>query len=101
MLPEFERHEFENIVEKVIVGGFDEEGNINPTKLVFVYKTGMNNSIDGKRFKPKRKNARRKNKVELYSHTNNEVSKLYPDTNTDTCRDRSSIREKEYLSTAR
>lgn len=76
---------FESIVEKVILGGFDEEGEINPTKLVFVYKTGLNNSIDGERFKPKRKNGRRKNKVELCSHTNNEVSKLYPNTNTDTC----------------
>lgn len=84
VLPEFDRHVFESIVEKVIVGGFDNEGDINPTKLVFVYKTGMNNSIDGERFKAKRKNARRNNKVELCSHINNEVSKLYPDTNTDT-----------------
>lgn len=84
VLPEFDRHVFESIVEKVIVGGFNDEGDINPTKLVFVYKTGMNNSIDGERFKPKRKNARINNKVELCSHTNNEVNKLYPDANTDT-----------------
>lgn len=97
VLPEFDRHVFESIVEKVIVGGFDNEGDINPTKLVFVYKTGMNNSIDGERFKAKRKNAKRNNKVELCSHINNEVSKLYPDTNTDTYRKCRSIGKRNYL----
>ena len=35
-LTEFDRYVFESIVEKVIVGGYDEEGNIDPALLVFV-----------------------------------------------------------------
>lgn len=58
VLHEFDRHVFESIVQKVIVGGYDEDGNIDPAQLVFVYKTGFKNSLDGNQFKPARKNAR-------------------------------------------
>ena len=37
-LDEFDRIVFESIVEKVIVGGYDEEGNPTPYKLTFVLK---------------------------------------------------------------
>jgi len=86
VLAEFDRYVFESIVEKVVVGGYDEDGNIDPTQLIFVYKTGFKNSLDGNRFKPERKNARgnRKSK-ELCSHTNNEVNSLCSDSSTDTC----------------
>ena len=39
-LSEFDRYVFENIVEKVIAGGYDEDGNKDPVQLTFVYKTG-------------------------------------------------------------
>lgn len=55
VLDVFDRHVFESIVEKVIVGGYDEDGNKDPAQLTFVYKTGMKNSVDGSRFKPQRK----------------------------------------------
>ena len=85
VLTEFDRYVFESIVEKVIVGGYDEEDNIDPAQLVFVYKTGFKNSLDGNKFKPQRKNARgnRKSK-ELCSHATNEVNSLCSDSNTDT-----------------
>jgi len=35
---EFDRVVFESIAEKVIVGGFDEDGTANPYKLIFVLK---------------------------------------------------------------
>jgi len=35
------RHIFESIVEKVIVGGYDSDGNKDPYMIVFVYKTGF------------------------------------------------------------
>jgi len=38
ILDEFDRVVFESIVEKVIVGGFDEDGTANPYKLTFVLK---------------------------------------------------------------
>ncbi len=37
-LDEFDRIVFESIVEKVIVGGYDAEGNPTPYKLTFVLK---------------------------------------------------------------
>ena len=45
MLEEFDRGIFESIVEKVIVGGLDEDGNKDPYKITFIYKTGFKNEI--------------------------------------------------------
>ena len=42
---EFDRGIFESIIEKVIVGGYDEEGNKDPYKITFIYKTGFKNEI--------------------------------------------------------
>ena len=45
VLEEFDRGIFERIIEKVIVGGFDEDGNKDPYKITFIYKTGLKNEI--------------------------------------------------------
>ena len=45
VLEEFDRGIFESIVEKVIVGGYDEDGNKDPYKVTFIYKTGFKNEI--------------------------------------------------------
>ncbi|EJO7641764.1 recombinase family protein [Listeria monocytogenes] len=85
VLHEFDRHVFESIVEKVIVGGYDEDGNIDPAQLVFVYKTGFKNSLDGNQFKPARKNARGNRKSnKLCSQTNDDVKDLCSYTSTNT-----------------
>ena len=39
-LKEFDREAFDSIVEKVIVGEIDENGDINPNILRFVLKVG-------------------------------------------------------------
>ena len=39
VLDEFDRVVFESIVDKVIVGGYDEQGTPDPYKLTFVLKT--------------------------------------------------------------
>ena len=41
VLDAFDRYVFESIVEKVIVGGYDEDGNKDPSMLTFIYKTGL------------------------------------------------------------
>jgi hypothetical protein len=46
VLEEFDRGVFENIVEKIIIGGYDEEGNKDPYKITFIYKTGFKNGVD-------------------------------------------------------
>ncbi|HKM01501.1 MAG TPA: hypothetical protein VJ083_05555, partial [Sedimentibacter sp.] len=46
VLDEFDRTVFESIVEKVIVGSEDEDGNIDPFKLTFVFKGNGSKSLD-------------------------------------------------------
>lgn len=45
VLDEFDRIVFESIVEKVIVGGYDEAGNPAPYKLTFVLKCSQNMNV--------------------------------------------------------
>ena len=85
VLDKFDRYVFESIVEKVIVGGLDENGNVDPAQLTFVYKTGLKNNVDGAKFKPQRKNARGRHRTEeLCSHDSNEVDKMCSDSSNDT-----------------
>lgn len=45
VLTKFDRHVFECIIDKVIVGEIEEDGTINPYKLKFIYKTGLSNEV--------------------------------------------------------
>ena len=77
VLDTFDRHIFESIVEKVIVGGYDSDGNKDPYMIVFVYKTGFKNSVDGKNFKPLRKNSKEnRSPAVLCSHASNEAESM-------------------------
>lgn len=58
MLTEFDRAVFESIVEKIIVGGVNSNGEIDPAMLTIIFKTGEIQNKDGKQFKSKRKNAK-------------------------------------------
>jgi len=85
VLGKFDRHVFESIVEKVIIGATDEDGNKDPFEVTFVYKTGFSNNVDGGKFKPARKNSKTKNSNDkLCSYTDNEVDSLCPHSNDDT-----------------
>ena len=46
ILKKFDRKVFESIVEKVIVGGYTEEGIIDPYMLTFVFKTGYEHRFE-------------------------------------------------------
>lgn len=81
----FDRYVFESIIEKVIVGGVDNEGNDNPYKLTFIYKIGTVDSLDGNSFKPPRKNKKKESFNELYSNTENEENELRSNSNYHTC----------------
>lgn len=86
VLDTFDRYVFESIVEKVIVGGYDEDGNKDPSMLTFIYKTGFRNSLDGTNFKPRRKNSKAaKQNAGLCSHTTDEAKSMcsYHSDNTD------------------
>lgn len=58
-LEEFDPDLFLSLVEKVIVGGYDENGEPDPSRIVFVYRTGPKDKMDGSKFKTPRKNARK------------------------------------------
>lgn len=96
VLEEFDRYVFESIVEKVIVGGIDEEGNKDPAQLTFVYKTGLKNSVDGDKFKPQRKNARGRHRTDkLCSNASDEVENMCSDCSDDTCGMRDVVAEEQ------
>jgi len=98
VLDKFDRYVFESIVEKVIVGGLDENGNVDPAQLTFVYKTGLKNNVDGAKFKPQRKNARGRHRTEeLCSHDSNEVDKMCSDSSNDTYREYRIATKGQYL----
>lgn len=58
ILTEFDRTVFESIIEKIIVGGVNSDGEIDPAILTIIFKTGETQNKNGKKFKSKRKNAK-------------------------------------------
>ena len=46
-LERFDRDVFESLIEKVILGGYDEEGNSDPYKVTFIYRTGYKDDLYG------------------------------------------------------
>jgi len=68
----------------VIVGSIDDDGNIDPYKLTFIYKTGLSNKIDGEKH---RVDKRRKQSVVLPSNDANDDSTLLSNTSDDACGD--------------
>ena len=88
ILESFDRVVFESVVEKIIIGGYNDEGVEEPLKIIFVYKTGIHSNFNGKDFKPKRKNAAAvHNDIELCSYTSDEDKKMCLHSSSDTCGD--------------
>lgn len=83
----FDREVFESVVEKVIIGGYNKEGDKDPYKITFIYKTGLKNDIEnaklrfGKSDKPKGKGKK------MYSHLDNGVKDMCSCSSVDTCGD--------------
>lgn len=59
-IKEFDRQVFESIVDYVVVGGYNEEGNADPSMITFVYRTGFKDQKNGDHYKPARLNAAEK-----------------------------------------
>ncbi|BAN93860.1 resolvase family site-specific recombinase [Streptococcus dysgalactiae subsp. equisimilis 167] len=89
MLTEFNRTVFESIVEKIIVGGVNRDGEIDPAMLTIIFKTGETQNKDGKQFKSKRKNAKLE-PDKLCPQNCDEDKKLYSQGIDNTCGDHSS-----------
>lgn len=72
-LKEFDCQVFESIVEKVIVGGYDEQGNADPLKITFVYKTGFTDDKDGRDYKHSKRHAGGPKPKKLLQHSSDEA----------------------------
>lgn len=48
LLESFDRVVFESVVERIIIGGYNDEGVEDPLKITFVYKTGIHSSLNAK-----------------------------------------------------
>lgn len=85
-LEEFDRTVFESIVDKIIVGGINQDGEIDPALITIIYKTGKKDSQNGQLFKGKRKNAKAVDEPDnkLYPQSGNEVETVcsYPSNHT-------------------
>lgn len=85
VLEEFDRGVFESIVEKVIVGGYEKDGNKDPYKITFIYKTGFKDSIDNAKAKFKNKGS--KDDSKLCPNHSVQDENLCSDNSADTCGD--------------
>ena len=96
VLEEFDRAVFESVIEKVIIGGYDKDGNAVPYKITFIYKTGFKDGFDNaKKQFGKRKTA--KDAMEklgasvdkMCSNVSDKLEALYSESSLNTCgRDR-------------
>jgi DNA invertase Pin-like site-specific DNA recombinase len=77
VLEEFDRGIFESMVEKVIIGGIDEDGNKDPYKITFIYKTGFKSEIENtkERFYISKRDEDKRRK--MCSHGSNEIENVY------------------------
>ena len=73
VLEEFDRGIFESIIEKVIVGGYDEDGKKDPYKITFIYKTGFKNEIGSAKERFDKSKSMGDKAKELCSHIRDEV----------------------------
>ena len=97
VLEEFDRGIFESIIEKVIVGGYDEDGNKDPYKITFIYKTGFKNEIGkAKERFDKSKSVSDKAK-ELCSHIVDEVKGVCSYVSDNTCGNRRASRAERLI----
>ena len=86
-MEEFDRGIFESIIEKVIVGGYDENGEKDPYKITVIYKTGFTNGIGNakKRFG---KSAGVGDKTKkMCSDVSDKVKDVYSNVSDNTCGD--------------
>ena len=85
ILEEFDRGIFESIIEKVIVGGYDENGEKDPYKIIFIYKTGFKNEIGNAKERFGKKSKAVEKAKEMCSHIVDEVKDVCSYVSDNTC----------------
>ena len=87
VLEEFDRGIFESIIEKVIVGGLDEDGNKDPYKITFIYKTGFKNEIGNAKERFGKSSSIGDKVKKMCSDISDEVKGVCSDVSVNTCGD--------------
>ena len=87
VLEEFDRGIFESIIEKVIVGGYDENGEKDSYKIIFIYKTGFKNEIGNAKERFGKKSKAVETAKEMCSHIVDEVKDVCSYVSDNTCGD--------------
>ena len=87
VLEEFDRGIFESTIEKVIVGGYDENGEKDPYKIIFIYKTGFKNEIGNAKERFGKKSKAVETAKEMCSHIADEVKNVCSYASDNTCGD--------------
>jgi len=70
---EFDPAAFENMIEKIIIGEVDEQGNKNPYKITFVFKTGYTSDAFAQPIKKAGRPSKKSNKVETLEFGENNI----------------------------
>lgn len=76
----FDRHIFESLIEKVIVGKILENGIVDPYNITFIYKTGLDNTVNAEKY---RFDGRKKSSSLLPTNITGDVSLLHTDIDLD------------------
>ena len=85
VLEEFDRGVFESLIEKVIIGGFDENGEKDPYKITFVYKTGFTNEIGHTKERFGKSTGIGDKAKKMCSDVSDKVKDMYSNISDDTC----------------
>jgi len=70
-MTEFDPVVFESIIEKIIIGEIDEQGNKDPYKIIFVFKTGYTSESDAPPPKKAGRPSKKSSNVEMVDSENN------------------------------
>ena len=84
VLEQFDRSVFESMIEKVIVGGIDDEGKKDPYKITFIYKNGFRDSMGQTKSKY---GLNKKSGGDVCSHDSVKGEELYSNCEVDAHRD--------------
>lgn len=61
IITQFDPLAFEELVQNMIIGGYDEAGNVDPFRIMIVLKSGEKHLLTGRNYVPQRKNAAARN----------------------------------------
>lgn len=85
-IEECDRNVFESIVSRVIISETDEDGNVDPYAISFIYKSGLQNKLDVEKYKRQKSQGNRgvRNGLNPCTNTSNKDTQLCSNQGNDT-----------------